>query len=41
MVAAAGNRIEALERSAFGPVRLGELAVGAWRWADAAAEFAS
>jgi 16S rRNA pseudouridine516 synthase len=40
MVAAAGNRVEALERSAFGPVRLDGLAAGAWRWADAA-EFAT
>jgi len=39
MVAAAGNRVEALERSAFGRVGLGGLAVGAWRWADAAADF--
>ena len=34
MVAAAGNRVEALERSAFGPVRLDGLAPGQWRWLD-------
>ena len=34
MVAAAGNRVEALERSAFGRHRLDGLAPGAWRWAD-------
>ncbi|MGZ5772470.1 MAG: 16S rRNA pseudouridine(516) synthase [Caldimonas sp.] len=34
MVAAAGNRVEALERSAFGPVGLAGLAAGAWRWAE-------
>ncbi len=34
MVAAAGNRVEALERSAFGRLGLDGLAVGAWRWAD-------
>jgi 16S rRNA pseudouridine516 synthase len=34
MVAAAGNRVDALERSAFGGVTLDGLAVGAWRWAD-------
>ena len=32
MVAAAGNRVEALERSAFGRVRVEGLAPGAWRW---------
>jgi 16S rRNA pseudouridine516 synthase len=37
MVAAVGNRVEGLERSAFGDVRLAGLAAGAWRWADAAA----
>ena len=37
MVAAVGNRVEALERSAFGDVRLAGLAAGAWRWSDAAA----
>jgi 16S rRNA pseudouridine516 synthase len=36
MVAAAGNRVEALHRSAFGPVRVDELAPGAWRWVDEA-----
>jgi 16S rRNA pseudouridine516 synthase len=35
MVAAVGNRVEALERSAFGPVRVDDLAAGAWRWLDA------
>ncbi len=35
MVAAVGNRVEGLERSAFGQVRLDGLAAGAWRWADA------
>ena len=35
MVAAVGNRVEGLERSAFGSVRLDGLAPGAWRWADA------
>ena len=39
MVAAVGNRVEALERSAFGSVRLDGLAVGTWRWADAEVEF--
>jgi 16S rRNA pseudouridine516 synthase len=39
MVAAAGNRVEALERSAFGPLRVDGLAPGAWRWADAAIDF--
>lgn len=34
MVAAAGNRVEGLARSAFGAVRLDGLAVGAWRWLD-------
>jgi 16S rRNA pseudouridine516 synthase len=37
MVAAVGNRVEALERSAFGQVRIDGLAPGAWRWADAVA----
>ena len=40
MVAAAGNRVEALERSAFGPIGLAGLAVGAWRWAEAEVDFA-
>jgi 16S rRNA pseudouridine516 synthase len=36
MVAAAGNRVEALHRSAFGALRLAsELAPGQWRWVDA------
>ena len=39
MIAAAGNRVEGLERSAFGAVGLEGLAVGAWRWADAAVDF--
>ena len=34
MVAAAGNRVEALARSAFGGVGLDGLVAGAWRWAD-------
>ncbi len=35
MVAAAGNRVEALHRSAFGALRLPEdLAPGQWRWVD-------
>jgi 16S rRNA pseudouridine516 synthase len=41
MVAAVGNRVEGLERSAFGQVRLDGLAAGAWRWADADAASAS
>jgi len=32
MVAAAGNRVEALDRSDFGGVRADALAPGAWRW---------
>jgi 16S rRNA pseudouridine516 synthase len=40
MVAAVGNRVEALERSAFGPLRVDGLAPGAWRWADAERDFA-
>ncbi len=39
MVAAVGNRVESLERSAFGPLRIDGLAAGAWRWADAAIDF--
>ena len=35
MVAAVGNRVEALARSAFGSVRLDGLAPGEWRWVDA------
>ena len=35
MVAAAGNRVETLHRSAFGTLRLtGDLAPGQWRWVD-------
>jgi len=37
MVAAAGNRVETLHRSAFGPLALPpQLAPGQWRWAEAA-----
>jgi len=36
MVAAVGNRVEALARSAFGDVRVDDLAPGAWRWLDPA-----
>lgn len=36
MVAAAGNRVDALHRSAFGPLTLGSLAPGHWVWLDAA-----
>ncbi len=37
MVAAAGNRVEALHRSAFGPLQLpAELAPGQWCWLDPA-----
>ncbi|NTV95959.1 MAG: pseudouridine synthase [Thiobacillus sp.] len=37
MVAAAGNRVEALKRIAVGPLRLpDDLPEGAWRWLDAA-----
>ncbi|HEY2558358.1 MAG TPA: 16S rRNA pseudouridine(516) synthase [Caldimonas sp.] len=39
MVAAVGNRVEALERSAFGRVRLDGLAPGQWRWLDADSAF--
>ena len=35
MVAAVGNRVEGLERSAFGAVRLDGLAPSRWRWLDA------
>ena len=41
MIAAVGNRVETLERSAFGPVRVDGLAAGAWRWLDADREFAA
>jgi 16S rRNA pseudouridine516 synthase len=34
MVAAAGNRVEALHRESFGPFRLDALAAGTWRWPD-------
>ena len=34
MVAAAGNRVETLARSAFGGVTLDGLVVGAWRWVE-------
>ncbi|HEX2541925.1 MAG TPA: 16S rRNA pseudouridine(516) synthase [Caldimonas sp.] len=34
MIAAAGNRVQALHRSAFGAVRVDDLAPGAWRWVD-------
>lgn len=37
MLAAVGNRVEALHRSAFGALQLpADLAPGQWRWADAA-----
>lgn len=37
MVAAAGNRVDALHRSAFGPITLpADLAPGQWRWLGAA-----
>ena len=39
MVAAVGNRVEALARSAFGPVRVDSLGPGDWRWVDATLEF--
>ena len=36
MLAAVGNRVDALHRSAFGPLQLpADLAPGQWRWADA------
>jgi len=41
MVAAVGNRVEGLHRSAFGSVRVEGLATGSWRWANAAADFAN
>jgi len=35
MVAAAGNRVETLHRSVFGPLVLpADLAAGQWRWVD-------
>ena len=39
MIAAVGNRVETLERSAFGTVRIDGLAPGRWRWLDAAVDF--
>ena len=39
MIAAVGNRVETLERSAFGTVRIDGLAPGRWRWLDAGVEF--
>ena len=39
MLAAVGNRVEGLERSAFGGVRLEGIGSGKWAWIDAAAEF--
>jgi 16S rRNA pseudouridine516 synthase len=39
MIGAVGNRVEGLERSAFGPLGIEGLAVGAWRWADADSDF--
>jgi 16S rRNA pseudouridine516 synthase len=36
MVAAAGNRVEALHRTAVGHFELGDLPSGQWVWADAA-----
>lgn len=36
MIAAAGNRVEALHRSAFGTLTLGDLAPGQWRWVSQA-----
>ncbi|MCD0418153.1 16S rRNA pseudouridine(516) synthase [Rubrivivax sp. JA1024] len=42
MVAAAGNRVEALHRSAFGALRLpADLAPGRWCWVEPEAIFAS
>jgi 16S rRNA pseudouridine516 synthase len=38
MVAAVGNRVDALARTAFGPVRVDGLAPGQWRWLDCATE---
>jgi 16S rRNA pseudouridine516 synthase len=32
MVAAVGNRVETLHRSAMGALTLGDLAPGQWRW---------
>ena len=36
MIAAAGNRCEALHRTAIGALQLGDLALGEWRWLEAA-----
>jgi 16S rRNA pseudouridine516 synthase len=38
MVAAAGNRVEALHRSEFGGVGVDNLATGSWRWLSTAEE---
>jgi 16S rRNA pseudouridine516 synthase len=40
MVAAAGNRVETLHRSAFGGIGVAGLAPGAWRWLSALEEAA-
>jgi 16S rRNA pseudouridine516 synthase len=40
MVAAVGNRVEALHRSDFAGVRVDALAAGAWRWLSTAEEAA-
>ena len=40
MVAAVGNRVEALHRSDFAGVRVDDLTVGAWRWLCAVEEAA-
>lgn len=36
MVAAAGNHVDGLHRSAIGGLSLGDLAPGEWRWLEAA-----
>lgn len=36
MIAAAGNRCEALHRTAIGGLQLGDVAVGEWRWLESA-----
>jgi 16S rRNA pseudouridine516 synthase len=38
MVAAVGNRVDSLARIAFGPVRVGDLGPGQWRWLDGETE---
>ena len=38
MVAAVGNRVEALHRSDFAGIRVDDLAAGAWRWLSPAEE---